>query len=41
MDLFLVFYQDDRHVFVDGKLLPDRCREKLHHMLPATNVSIH
>src|ERR1017187_685830 len=41
MDLFSAFYQDDRHVFVDCKLLPDRCSEKLHHLLPATNVSVH
>jgi hypothetical protein len=41
MDLFSVFYQDGRHGFGDGKLLPDHCGEKLHHRLPATNVSIY
>jgi hypothetical protein len=41
MDLFSVFYQDDRHVFVECKLLPDRCSEKLHHLLPTTNGSVH
>jgi hypothetical protein len=41
MDLFSAFCQDDRHVFVECKLLPGRRSEKLHHMLPATNVSVH